>query len=114
MMEPAVGPTILSRRASQREYLHRENINGLRNQATALKMKAAATSSSLSGTRPYRFSAGTSYAAPTTASRMLNCGTCRMAALQSKSFAPLITGWSVLRRAIHSTSADLRKFDSYW
>ena len=58
MMEPAVGPTILSRRARQREYLHRENINGLRNQATALKMKAAATSSSLSGTRPYRFSAG--------------------------------------------------------
>jgi hypothetical protein len=77
--------------ARQREYLHRENINGLRNQATALKMKAAATSSSLSGKRPYRFSAGTSYAAPTTASRMLNCGTCRMAALQGKSFARLIT-----------------------
>jgi hypothetical protein len=36
-------------------------------------------------------SAGTSYAAPTTTSRMLNCGICRMAALQGKSFAPLIT-----------------------
>jgi hypothetical protein len=46
------------------------------------------------------------------ASGMLNCGTCRMAALQGKSFAPLITGWSVLRCAILSTSADLRKFDS--
>jgi hypothetical protein len=58
MMEPAVGPTILSRQRlwapGSGNTNHRENINGLRNQATALKMKAAAMSSSLSGKRPYR------------------------------------------------------------
>jgi hypothetical protein len=73
----------------QRVSLHRENINGLRNQATALKMKAAATSSSLSGKRPYRFSAALH--TPRRLRRVNAKLTCRMAALQGKSFAPLIT-----------------------
>jgi hypothetical protein len=55
-------------------------------------LKAAATSSSLSGKRPYRFSAGTSYADyGEQNAKLQDMPHGRLPWLQGKSFAPLIT-----------------------